>query len=56
MSRFSNEKEHLCDDIAHHQTDVTTMIKDMSVLTDEIKELEKYTKYMQVVGRIEDLR
>ena len=56
VSRFSREKQHLCDDISNHQADVITMIKDISTLTDEIKELEKYTKYMQIVGKIEDLR
>ncbi len=56
VNRFSKDKELLCDGIANHQADVTTMVTDISTLTDQIEELEKYTKYMQVVGKIEDLR
>ncbi len=56
VTRFAREKELLCDDIANHQADVTTMISDISKLTDQIRDLEKYTKYMRVIGKIEDLR
>ena len=56
ISEFSSDKDCLSGDISNHQVDVMNLVKDISSLTDQIRELQYYTKYMQVIGKIEDLR
>ena len=56
ISTFTSDKDCLSGDISNHQVDVMNLVKDISSLTSQIRELQYYTKYMQVIGKIEDLR
>lgn len=49
-------QEHLSGDISNHLADVGPMVKNLSTLTSQIQELERYTKYLQWIARVEDLR
>ncbi len=56
IEHFSVEQEHLQGDICNHLADVRPMVKTLSALTTQIDHLQIYAKYLQMIGRIEDLR
>lgn len=56
IGQFSEEKEVLCGDISNFVADVNPMMKKLSALTNQVKELERYSMYLQMIGRVEDFR
>ena len=56
INQYQVDQEQLSGDISNHLADVHTMVKTLSGLTMQIQELERYSKYLQMIGRIEDFR
>ena len=56
MKKFSTEKDLLCGEIDNFVADVNPMVKKLSTMTGQVKELERYSVYLQMIGKIEDYR
>ena len=56
IAQFTADKDELCGNIDNYLVDVSGMVKNLTGLTNQIKELERYSTYLQMIGRIEDLR
>ena len=56
ISEFMEKTEVLCGDIANHRADVIPVVNKLSSLTNQMKEIERYSQYLQVISRIEDFR
>ena len=56
VEQFTIEKELLCGEISNFEADVNPMVKKLSKLTGQVEELERYSVYLQMIGKIEDFR
>ena len=56
VEKLHAESDQLFGDISDHLADVSPLVKSLSVQTAQIKELEKYTKYLYFISQLEDLR
>ena len=56
IETLSDQQAHLGGDISNLLINTKQEVKELSLLTDKITELEKYAAYLSRVGQIEDLR
>ena len=50
------EEDQLVGDVCNHLADVQPLVTMLTNLTDQIRDLEKYSQYLQCLAQIEDLR
>jgi transcription termination factor NusB len=55
VKKFDSDEEQLADDVCNHLADVQPLVTKLSSLTGQIKELEKYSQYLQCLAHVEDL-
>ena len=56
IKRFSNEHDQLVGDVCNSVADMSPLVTRLSALTAQIRELEKYSRYLSCIAHIEDLR
>ena len=56
IDRFRIEEDQIIDDVCNSVADMSPLVTKLSVLTRQIRELEKYSRYLSCVAHIEDLR
>jgi len=54
--RLRAEDDQLVGDVCNHLADVQPLVTMLATLTDQIRELEKYSQYLHCLSQIEDLR
>jgi len=56
VERLRSEEDQLVGDVCNHLADVQPLVTMLANLTDQIRELEKYSQYLHCLAQIEDLR
>jgi len=56
VDQLRAEDDQLVGDVCNHLADVQPLVSMLVTLTDQIQQLEKYSKYLQCLAHIEDLR
>lgn len=56
MERLHAQEDQLVGDVCNHLVDVQPLVTMLANLTDQIRELEKYSQYLHCLAQIEDLR
>ena len=56
ISQISTDQEQLAFEVTEHVSEVDSTVRRLTQMTEQIRELEKYAKYLEWVARIEDLR
>jgi len=56
VERLRAEEDQLVGDVCNHLADVQPLVTMLASLTDQIRELEKYSQYLHCLAQIEDLR
>lgn len=56
IEKFSHEEDQLVGDVCNTVADMSPLVTRLSALTGQIRELEKYSRYLSCVAHIEDLR
>jgi len=56
VERLHAEEDQLVGDVCNHLADVQPLVTMLASLTDQIRELEKYSQYLHCLAQIEDLR
>ena len=56
IDRFKIEEDQIIDDVCNSVADMSPLVTKLTALTRQIRELEKYSRYLSCVAHIEDLR
>jgi hypothetical protein len=56
IEKFSHDEDQLVGDVCNTVADMSPLVTRLSALTGQIRELEKYSRYLSCVAHIEDLR
>jgi len=56
VERLRAEDDQLVGDVCNHLADVQPLVTMLATLTDQIRDLEKYSQYLHCLAQIEDLR